>query len=302
MHHITRMNKALALSVPVLLAVLAVTILFFVSALTDRQKLQQQTQRLSAEVARLQNEAAQFSALTNATGNAELASPQIAKLSGNTPSLNAQAPSPSSRERDGVRGHVESGVATSPTNSQASTTQSVKSPSDPVADAPVAAISLQPSNPEPQVVQVAAAAGSSTNAPLPRPYQVRVFLGKSYVGKAWVVPSNLRKDADTGRVAYEPIVHLPEDARSALTAYVTNVVETPVPVGPQVVEREVYVEPQPYFWGVPQYVPVPVGRYRNRHQQSPPPVPPARPMPQGSAILKPQGPGDPGFYVPPFNR
>ena len=66
MRHINLMNKAMALSLPVILALLLVLGLFLLSALNDKRQQQERTRQLAQQVARLEAEVNQLSMLTNA--------------------------------------------------------------------------------------------------------------------------------------------------------------------------------------------------------------------------------------------
>lgn len=178
---------------------------------------------------------------------------------------------------------------------------------------------------------------AGTNAPAPRPYRVRVYIGNKYVGFAWAVPSNVQRDPVTGRVTYEPVIRLPEQAREEFKEYVTNVVEYPAaaqaPAGP-VMEQSTWVENGASATAVP-YTSINSDSARpSRPRPNPPGRNPPRPHPQfppkhwepglapygypgtpyfgvpvapiGStpppAIVTPPAPGSPGLYVPAFNR
>ncbi|HVR35986.1 MAG TPA: hypothetical protein VMS21_09060 [Methylomirabilota bacterium] len=106
----------------------------------------------------------------------------------------------------------------------------------------------------------------------PKPYQVPVYLGREFLGHGWVVPSNFTEDSQTGRVGYQPVLHLDEKMRKSFVVHETNVVE-----------REVYrnqsysynVYPRPYLY------PVVVNRGPPRMTNEPPrqPKPPQPPPP-----------------------
>jgi hypothetical protein len=76
-----------------------------------------------------------------------------------------------------------------------------------------------------------------------RPYQLRAFLGNRFVGRAWIVPSNVTKDTKTGQINFEPLVVLEDEARRILSE--TNVVERDV-VRYQTVNNN--YSPYPYYW------------------------------------------------------
>lgn len=146
---------------------------------------------------------------------------------------------------------------------------------------------------------------ASTTNVVPRPHQVRAFLGTQSVGLAWIIPSNVRRDPKTGLVSYEQVVALPDAARGSITAFVTNVVEQPVPAEPNVVQQHNYIDQrhfdQRYPWLWPStivYPPV---------EPMPPiaPIPPTAPNPhlqRGGLYRPPSERGDPGLYVPPGLR
>jgi len=150
--------------------------------------------------------------------------------------------------------------------------------------------------------QPVSAADSSTTNNVPRPFQASTFLGDKFVGLSWVLPTNVRRDAKTGRVWSDQAVRLPEEARGALTAYVTNVVEREVPGLPtQYVEQNYYVNRQPYYWWPVSTIPSP--------PKPPTPMPMPKPvdpdnfpplLPPGKPIPPPSG--KPGIFVPPGLR
>ena len=163
-----------------------------------------------------------------------------------------------------------------------------------------------------------AAARAATNVPTPQPYQVQVRLGQKPVGLAWAVPTNVRRDAKTGRVTFEQVVTLPETARGALTTYVTNTVERVAPpAAPQIVEREVYVPTGPRWPWWPYWAPAQPSRPSDPgHGRPPVTQPPTRPS-QGRpwtpvavaprpaprpGLLVPPNPGDPGILAPAILR
>jgi hypothetical protein len=82
----------------------------------------------------------------------------------------------------------------------------------------------------------------------PRAYQVRAFLGREFLGMAWVVPSKIAKDPKTGAFTSEPVVVLNEGLKKAFTELRTNVVEREVPVNSSV-SYNYY--PYPYYWYYP---------------------------------------------------
>ena len=131
---------------------------------------------------------------------------------------------------------------------------------------------------------------------MPRAYQLPVYVGQKHLGLAWVVPMNVQKDAASGRVTCEHFIQLPETARDSFTTYVTNLVEQPVFMPPQVIERSVYVD-RGYNWvwshrGGGGHRPV------DPEFGVPPTAAPPSPLPP-SGIYRPPRPGNPGIYVPP---
>jgi hypothetical protein len=69
------------------------------------------------------------------------------------------------------------------------------------------------------------ASGNAYGSTGPRAYRVRTYLGSRYVGMAWMVPSPLPKDAESGPVAYEPVLVLDESVKGNLEVRTTNIVE-----------------------------------------------------------------------------
>lgn len=76
-----------------------------------------------------------------------------------------------------------------------------------------------------EAVKASAKAAEET---LPRPYRVRAFLGKDSLGEAWMIPQNIKRDPDSGRYVFEPVLLLDESSRSRFTVHHTNVVQTEV--------------------------------------------------------------------------
>jgi hypothetical protein len=140
-------------------------------------------------------------------------------------------------------------------------------------------------------------AAAAHNSDMPRAYQVPVYLGNKSLGWAWAVPRNMRRDPGTGRTIYEQFIRLPEEARGALTTYVTNVIAQPVISPTQVIERDVYVD-RGYGWSWVSHEGQ--GRPVTPDYGQPPPVrPPRPPSPSQPGIYVPPQPGQPGIYVPP---
>jgi len=123
-------------------------------------------------------------------------------------------------------------------------------------------------------------AGLQEKAPAVAPYQAQAFLGKTPLGRVWIIPQNLRKDPNTQRYVYEPVVSLDEGLRKQFVTHHTNVVEREV-------ESQAYVNtayyPEPYSYGYyyPTYPAYPNPRppiESNRPPVWPPhtrPIPPA---------------------------
>jgi hypothetical protein len=117
-------------------------------------------------------------------------------------------------------------------------------------------------------------AESEAGAPVVAPYQAQAFLGQKPLGRVWIIPQNLRKDTNSQRYVYEPVVWMDESLRKQFVTHHTNVVEREV-------ESRTYVNsyyPQPaYYYTTPFWPPIvtncpPV--------QPPPPAMPVRPAPQ----------------------
>jgi hypothetical protein len=102
------------------------------------------------------------------------------------------------------------------------------------------------------------------------PYQIQAYLGKTFLGRAWIIPRNLWKDPNTQRYVYEPVVWLPESLRKGFVTHHTNVVEREV-------EKQIYVNttyyPQPVY-----YVSYPFHHRPATNYCPPTPQPPAAPL------------------------
>lgn len=136
-----------------------------------------------------------------------------------------------------------------------------------VEPAPAAAIQTDPAT---------GGTGSNSSAAkpaLPQPFQARAYVGKDYLGMAWVVPSNIREHAETGEYRFEPVIWIDEKARKMFTQ--TNVVER------EIVRNTTYnqVYEQPYWYGYPVWV-------------NPKPHHPVAPPPQRPPVVQPS-PGRP---------
>lgn len=132
-----------------------------------------------------------------------------------------------------------------------------------------------------------ATSGTSTNSTevkltSPQPFQARAYVGKDYLGLAWVVPSNVKEVAGTGEIHYEPVIMINEHARRAFTQ--TNIVER------EVVRNNSYTQvyEQPYWYSYPLWT---RPSHPNRPPGNRPPTttPPPRPSHPTPPII---GPGD----------
>jgi len=111
--------------------------------------------------------------------------------------------------------------------------------------------------------------------------RVRTFLGREYLGQAWLVSSQAGQDPKTGRKTYEPAVVLDESLRRSFTVYETNIVERPVNTSSTVNYN--YVPPRTYYY--PVYYPPYVYSHPPPVKPDPAPPPPVLPAPL------PRGPG-----------
>lgn len=112
-----------------------------------------------------------------------------------------------------------------------------------------------------------ATTNSSTNKPAkPQAFQAKAYVGKDYLGTAWVVPSNVHQDPESGEYRFEPIIWLNEQSRKAFTQ--TNVVER------EVVRNSSYTQvyQQPYWYGYPVWV-RPQSNHHDDSGHNRPPVP-----------------------------
>jgi hypothetical protein len=100
-------------------------------------------------------------------------------------------------------------------------------------------------------------AASEGKIPVVSPYQAQAYLGKKSLGWVWIIPQNLRKDTNTQRYVYEPVVWLDEGFRKQFVTHHTNVVEREV-------ESRNYVNtayyPEPYLYGGYYYPSYPIPR------------------------------------------
>jgi hypothetical protein len=127
------------------------------------------------------------------------------------------------------------------------------------------------------------AVDAAVKPPLPQPFQARAFVGKDFIGMAWVVPSNIKENAETGDYQFEPVIWIDEKSRKTFTQ--TNVVER------EVVRNNSYTQvyQQPYWNSYPVWV-------RPSHPIYPPAQrpPPTLPSPGRPALSSPPiiGQGD----------
>lgn len=117
----------------------------------------------------------------------------------------------------------------------------------------------------------------------PAPFLVPAYLGQKWLGQAWFVARNPRKDPNTQRYVYEPVILLDESLRAGFVTHHTNVVEREV-------ERQTYNSiayyPQPvYYWSYPHYSRPGTNRWPPRPvPQTAPPSPPPTAAPFGGAV------------------
>jgi len=118
-----------------------------------------------------------------------------------------------------------------------------------------------------------------------KPYQAEAYLGKKPLGLVWIVPRNLRMDANSQRFVYEPVVCLDEKLRGQFTMHHTNIVEYEV-------ERPVYVNnsyyQEPYYYPV-GYWPRATNNWPRQPAPAPAPNPPAFNPGSGGIIKQPIG-------------
>ena len=133
-------------------------------------------------------------------------------------------------------------------------------------------------------------AESQGKAPVVAPYQAQAYLGQKPLGWVWIVPQNLRKDTNTQRYVYEPVVWLDEGLRKQFVTHHTNVVEREVE-SRTYVNNAYYSDPYLYGYSYPTY-PIP----RPPPGSNCPPVhtPPIRPSPAPLPIQPTPQPFNPG--------
>ncbi|HKS37215.1 MAG TPA: hypothetical protein VJW76_08510 [Verrucomicrobiae bacterium] len=127
------------------------------------------------------------------------------------------------------------------------------------------------------------ASSAAERSPAPRAYRVRTYLGSRYIGMAWMVPSPLPKDAESGQVAYEPVLVLDESVKSNFELRTTNVVEREV-------SRATTVN---YNYAYPYYYPVFVSSGGHR-----PPNCDTNPVPAQPKLPTPSPRLPPGIFNP----
>lgn len=69
---------------------------------------------------------------------------------------------------------------------------------------------------------------SDSQTPVVSPYQAQAYLGRKPIGWVWIIPQNLRRDTNSQRYVYEPIVWLDESVRKQFVTHHTNIVEREV--------------------------------------------------------------------------
>jgi hypothetical protein len=128
---------------------------------------------------------------------------------------------------------------------------------------------------------------SEAKPPVVSPYQAQAYLGKTPIGWAWIVPHNLRKETNSQRYVYEPIIWLDEGMRKQFVTHHTNIVEREVEV-PVSVNSVYYPEPG-YYVSSPVYPVPPIHWPPGSSNRPPVPIlPPTAIQPQ------PQQPFNPG--------
>jgi hypothetical protein len=127
----------------------------------------------------------------------------------------------------------------------------------------------------------AAEAEAAGKMPVVTPYQAQAYLGKSPLGWVWIIPQNLRKDTNTQRYVYEPVVWLDEGFRKQFVTHHTNVVEREVETR-NYINTTYYPEPV-YYLSSPVLPTHPIHRppgITNRPPVSTLPPMPIQPLPQ----------------------
>ena len=122
-------------------------------------------------------------------------------------------------------------------------------------------------------VNAEAANDAKASSTSPRAQQVKAYLGREYLGMAWLVPTKISKDPETGVVTSEPVVVMSESLKKTFTEVRTSVVDREVPVNSSV-NYNYYPNPNygyPYYWyygwgattnggGITNYVPPSPGK------------------------------------------
>lgn len=96
---------------------------------------------------------------------------------------------------------------------------------------------------------------TATNQPAikaPKDFQVKAFLGETYLGLGKVYSENARRDAQTGLVAFDPVLRFPKSMKHFFTEIRTNIVEREIETTKTVVQAvPAYVYPNYFVTGVP---------------------------------------------------
>jgi len=141
------------------------------------------------------------------------------------------------------------------------------------------------------VPAISGASDSGTNevpaaAAQPQSFQARAYVGNDYLGTAWVIPSKVRQNAETGELRFEPVIWIDEKSRKAFTQ--TNIVER------EVVRNNSYNQTwsyqQPYWYGYPVWIQSKPDRPNLPPSQRPPMV---QPLPQPGNVWAPVIGGQP---------
>jgi hypothetical protein len=121
----------------------------------------------------------------------------------------------------------------------------------------------------------AAEARRAAEAVSPGPYPVRAYLGSDFLGFAWVKPTNVVRDARTGRVTFDPVLVLDESFRRAVTGPASGSAQEREVIRYETVNYTYY--PAPVWFVPPVYCPVPP-----KNEPASPPAAPTRPPVGGS--------------------
>jgi hypothetical protein len=146
-------------------------------------------------------------------------------------------------------------------------------------------------------VEAAKKAESEAPPPVASPYQAQAYLGQESLGWAWIVPRNYRKDTNTQRYVYEPVVCLDENLRKRFVIHYTNVVEREI-------ESRTYINntyyPQPVYYT--HFYPRHYRPLSNSWTSTPrPPVPRRQAdVPAATIKMRPQVLGTPASQIKPL--